>query len=197
MNYLFFIVLFTLKKCFDTESLICLIDNILNNYHGKIDQKCNIKCQELIDLLLVKNYKERPNIDKICVFLKNMKRMQIFIEILKTHKTIALDVSSLDTIKNIKEMIENKEGIPSEIQNLILCGKNLQDTKTLEYYEICNEKTLFLSFRRIELGDNLTLSDQNIKFPIFIIYLKEKLIKIEEFLHYLLFFFLSFLLFFQ
>ena len=171
--------LFTLKKCFDCEYPFGLMNNILKNYHGKIDQKYNIKWQELIDSLLVKNYEERPNIDKICVILKNMKRMQIFVKILATQKTIALDVSSLDTIKNIKEMIENKEGIPSEIQILIFCGKNLQDTKTLEYYEICNENTLFLSFRRIELGDNLTPSDQNIKFPIFIIYLKEKLIKIE------------------
>ena len=64
--------LLTLKTCFKSESLFGFVNKILNEKHGNIDiNKFNKKWQSLIDLLLKKNYKERPNIDEVYNYLKN------------------------------------------------------------------------------------------------------------------------------
>ena len=173
--------LFTLKKCFDSESDWGLMDNILNNYHGKIDKKYNIKWQELIDSLLAKNNMERPKIDEVCGLVKNMKHMQIFVKIITPKKTIVLDVFPLNTINNIKKIIEDKEGIPSEDQTLISSGKQLQDTKTLQYYEISNESILHLVVKtpRKESIDNLAINVQKNTYFIFIKDLEENYFEIQ------------------
>ena len=65
--------LFTLKVCFESKSLLGYVDNIIYKPHGKINmEKYNSKWQELIDLLLRKNYHERPDIDKIYELIINI-----------------------------------------------------------------------------------------------------------------------------
>ena len=72
--------------------------------------------------------------------------MLIYVKTL-TDKTITREAVSADSIEYVKQMIQEKEGIPIDKQRLIFAAKQLEDRHTLGYYYIQNESYIHLILR--------------------------------------------------
>ena len=70
--------------------------------------------------------------------------MQIIVNVLPVKKTITLGVDSNDSIKTVKLLIQDEEGIAPDQQCLIFAGIELEDSGTLNDYRISQESTLDL-----------------------------------------------------
>ena len=94
-----------MNLCFDCDFIVGLINQINSGVHGKIDnKKYSLDLQNLIDLLLKKNYDERPNINKIYELIMKHKD--------KNKKQIKINKSGLNSINSDKKLnkdIQQKE----------------------------------------------------------------------------------------
>ena len=95
----------------------------------------------------------------ILTLLPGSSGMQIFIKTL-TGKTITLEVEPSDTIKMVKQKIQDKEGVPPSQQHLIFKRQELKDRQTLDEYKVTNKSSVHL-----RLGDELDRILINVEFP--------------------------------
>ena len=64
-----------------------------------------------------------------------------------TGKTTTLDVKRDDNLIHLKRLIQDKQGIPVDMQRIIFAGRQLEDDGTLASYGIKTESTLHLVLR--------------------------------------------------
>lgn len=85
---------------------------------------------------------------QISVLDQRLCGSQVFVKML-SGMNITLNVELSDTIKNVKQMIHEKQGVPAYHQRLVYGGKPLEDGRTLSDYNVKEGATLHLVLRML------------------------------------------------
>jgi len=102
------------------------------------DPVCNTKRRHAEDQPAVKRLAVKENVvEQECPLSVKML----------TGKTVALRLLLSDTVSQLKEHIQRREGIPPDQQSLVFKGTRLEDDRTLESYDIRRDPTLHLVLR--------------------------------------------------
>jgi ubiquitin C len=72
--------------------------------------------------------------------------MQVFVKNL-IGRTITVDLEPTDTIRQLKDKIEQREAIPHDQQRLIFAGKGLEDNRCVSDYNIQSNSTVHMVLR--------------------------------------------------
>ena len=110
----------------------------------KYSQRFIYKGKELENRYTLEDYNIKKD-DALTLIPKNGS-MRIFVKTL-TGKHINIEVEPYDRTEDVKEMIQEIEGIPPCEQRLIFDGKQLEDGNTLQDYGIQRDSTLHMVIR--------------------------------------------------
>ena len=88
-----------------------------------------------------------------CIELEERYTQQVFLKTL-TGKTLTFNVEPNDTIGFFKSFVHYYEGIPPENQRMVFAGKQLENNRTFQDYNIKKESTLHLVLR-LSGGNNI------------------------------------------
>ena len=119
----------TLNRCFESKIIIELFKQINSGKHGKIDLNYyNDYIQNIIDLSLKVNDKERPNIEEICKIISEELTLDQFKKLsIDTIDDLGYGIMIGDKKKQKQEQTDNKAKWSDYIKNCLINKKYDED----------------------------------------------------------------------
>ena len=129
------------KWCEGCSKIYCPVCKRLTSTLGSVESlPDDFRYHQFVDSIREVKVEEYQNVQ---IFVKNLKGKNIII-------TVELGEDVLD----LKKKIETREGIPPEVQRLIVGGKQLQDGNTLRKYKIKKDSHVHMVMRGTGGGIN-------------------------------------------